>query len=281
MVAALATPPIPAWAKTDAVQTRPDLDYGPLPQEIGDLYLPDGPAGRPKPVVLMIHGGGWVEGSRHANDGLAALIAAMGVAVFNIDYRLADAGKPDTRWPAQLVDAQLAVRFLRAHAAEFGIDPKRIGAIGDSAGAHLALFLGELRSLVPGDQAGLYPGQRPDVLAVVDQYGPTELAQIGPWAAGSFAAMFGNRTPPGAMLDAASPLALVSSTTAPAYIVQGLADQIVPVSQSILLRDAFRAKGVSVTLVTYRGDHAYQGVAPDHVASLQLAAIQWLLARLR
>ena len=273
--------PAPALAQPSKVVVRPGLAYGPLPEELGDLHLPGEPSGRARPAVLMIHGGGWTEGSRQANDGLADLVASMGLAVFNIDYRLADLAKPATRWPAQLVDAQLAVRFLRAHAAEFGIDPQRIGAMGDSSGAQLALFLGELPRIVPGDQAALYAAQRPDVAAVLDQYGPTDLAQIGPWAAHSFAAMFGNAAPPVAELQAASPLALVTSHTAPVYIVQGLADKIVPASQSTRLRDALRARGVGVTLVTYQGDHAYEGVSLDRIASLQSAAIRWLIEQLR
>ena len=64
--------------------------------------------------------------------------------VFNIDYRLADPALPETRWPAQLIDAQLAVRFPKTNNAQLGIDPARVGAIGDSAGSQLAVFLGVL-----------------------------------------------------------------------------------------------------------------------------------------
>ncbi len=181
--------------------------------------------------------------------------------VFNIDYRLADISRPDTRWPAQLVDAQLAVRFLRANAAEFGINPARIGAMGDSAGAQLAVFLGVLPRIVPGDMAGLYPGQKPDVMAVVDQFGPMDLPGMGLYATHSIEAMFGTPAVSGSELLTASPLPSVGAHSAPVYIVHGEADQVVPFEQSRQLADTLRAHGVAVELVPFAGRHAYGEVA--------------------
>ena len=178
MGAVLLSVSLPAWAQPYAVEARPNIAYGPLPAEQGDLYLPTMPTGR-RPAVVIIHGGGWVSGSRHGDDYISNVLASLGVVVLNIDYRLADKTLPDTRWPAQLIDSQLAVRFLRAHAAEYAIDPARFGAIGDSAGAQLAVFLGELPTNVAGDEAGLYPQERPNVKAVVDQFGPNGSAQHG------------------------------------------------------------------------------------------------------
>ena len=200
----LLTAALPAWAQPYAVQARPNIAYGPLPAEQGDLYLPVMPAGR-RPAVVIIHGGGWVSGSRHADDYFSNVLASMGVVVLNIDYRLADKTLPDTRWPAQLVDSQLAVRFLRAHAADYAIDRARLGAVGDSAGAQLAVFLGELPSIVAGDEAGLYPQERPDVKAVVDQFGPMDLPSMGNYGIGSIDAMFGTPTPLPSDLLTASP----------------------------------------------------------------------------
>ncbi len=264
-------------AQAQAAARRPNVAYGPLPAEQGDLYLPGG--GR-RPAVVMIHGGGWVEGSRHAYDELAAAMAAMGVVVFNIDYRLADKAQPGTRWPAQLVDAQLAVRFLRAHAAEFGVDGRHIGAIGDSAGAQLAVFLGVLPRIVPGDEAGLLARERPDVQAVVDQYGPMDLPGMGFYGAASIEALFGTKAPPGAALLSASPLPAVTAHSAPVYIVHGETDEVVPFDQSRRLQDALRAHGVFEKLVTFQGGHAYGGVAAEKVGTLQWDAVKWLVGRL-
>ena len=211
-------------------ETRQAVPYGPLPAQIGDLYLPGSTAPH-RPAVVAIHGGGWVEGSRVGSAGVAKLLAALGAVVFNIDYRLADKADPATRWPAQLVDAQLAVRFLRAHAAEYGIDTNRIGAIGDSAGAQLAVFLGVLPRIVEGDMASLYSAERPDVAAVVDQYGPMDIPGMGLYAGPSIEALFGTREVPGTQLLTASPLPSIAHRDAPVYIIHGEADQVVPFQQ--------------------------------------------------
>ena len=267
-----------AWAET-AVEVRTDVAYGPLAVEQGDLYSPGEPHGR-KPAVVLIHGGGWIEGARGPDSSLAKLIAAQGAVVFNIDYRLADAARPDTRWPAQLVDAQLAVRFLRANADAFGIDPARIGAMGDSAGAQLAVFLGVLPRIVPGDMAGLYPSEKPDVAAVVDQFGPMDLGGMGLYAAPSLVALFGSAQVPGTTLVTASPLASVGAHSAPVYIIHGEGDQTVPFQQSRQLADTLRAHDVAVELVPYAGGHEFEGVPPEDVARLRLNAVKWLVGRL-
>ena len=258
---------------------RAGVAYGPLPMQQGDLYLPAEARAR-RPAVVVIHGGGWVEGSRAGDGGLSQLLAAQGLVAFNIDYRLANLAQPDTRWPAQLVDAQLAVRFLRAHAGEFGIDPARIGAVGDSAGAQLAVFLGVLPRVVPGDMAGLYADQRPDVMAVVDQFGPMDLGGMGSYAAPSLQAMFGTADVPGTTLLTASPLPSVGAHSAPVYIIHGEADQTVPFQQSRQLADTLRAHDVAVELVPYAGGHAYEGLGGDEAARLQVNAVKWLAGRL-
>ncbi len=261
------------------VEMRAGIAYGPLPAEQGDVFIPAEPRGR-KPAVLLIHGGGFIEGTREPNTGLAKLIAAQGAVVFNIDYRLAKAGQPDTRWPAQLLDAQLAVRFLRANADAFGIDPARIGAMGDSAGAQLAVFLGALPRNVPGDVSPLFAEQKPDVMAVVDEFGPMDLGGMGSYAAPSLVALFGTAEVPGTTLVTASPLASVGAHSAAVYIVHGEGDQTVPFQQSRQLADTLRAHDVPVELVPYVGGHEFEGVPPDEVARLQTNAVKWLIGRL-
>jgi acetyl esterase/lipase len=280
MGAMLLTAALPARAEPYPVEVHSNIPYGPLPAEQGDLYVPTTPPGK-RPAVIMIHGGGWVGGSRHWEDYFSTVLASLGVVVLNIDYRLADKALPDTRWPAQLVDAQLAVRFLRAHADEYAIDPARFGAVGDSAGAQLAVFLGELPTNIPGDQAGLYPNERPNVKAVIDQFGPMDLPSMGNYGIGSIDAMFGTTTPLPSDLLTASPIPSVTAKTAPVYIVHGHGDQVVPFDNSQHLEDALRAHRVAVELVPYDGDHAFQGLTPEQVGKLQWDAIQWLLARLQ
>lgn len=263
-----------------AVQAMNDIDYGPLPGEQGDLYLPDTGGGN-VPVVLLIHGGGWVEGARGADSGLARAMAAQGVAVFNIDYRLAKLPDAASHWPAQLLDAQLAVRFLRANAKLWGLDTKRFGAMGDSAGAQLAVFLGVLPRSIEGDVGALYPGQSPSVRAVVDQFGPMNLSGMGPDAAGSVAALFGTAYPAPSALASASPLPSITAQSAPVYIIQGQDDRVVPFWESQVLADALKAHGVAYEFVPYAGGHEYKGVSADEVAALQTNAMKWLVGRLR
>ena len=102
---------------------------------LGDLYLPKGRA--KAPVLVAVHGGGWQIGNRQFYRYWGLFLARAGYAVFAIDYRL---GKPGS-YPAAVYDTKAAVQFIRAKAAEFDLDPDRIGLIGDSAGAHLAALV--------------------------------------------------------------------------------------------------------------------------------------------
>ena len=104
---------------------------------LGDLYLPKGLA--KAPVLVGVHGGGWQVGDRKFYAHWGNYLARNGYAVFAIEYRLM---KPGVKtWPGAVYDTKAAVQFVRAEAAEFGLDPDRIGLIGDSAGAHLCALV--------------------------------------------------------------------------------------------------------------------------------------------
>ena len=110
-----------------------------------DLALPKARADRPRPAVVVIHGGGWIEGDKSSFDvqrtpGNIIDFAAAGFVAASVNYRLSR----EAPFPAGLYDCQAAVRWLRAHAGEYHLDPNRIGAYGNSAGGHLALLLGLL-----------------------------------------------------------------------------------------------------------------------------------------
>ena len=260
------------------VTTRSNLGYGPLPAERGDLYRPDGVAS--PPVVLLIHGGGWVSGSRADEAALAQLIAARGVAVFAIDYRLANAADPGTRWPAQIVDAQLAARWLRANAGSLGIDTVRMAASGDSAGGHLALLLAVTPGIVPGDQAGLYANQSPAVGAVADQFAPVDIGSLPDWVRGIYPFWLGTATPSPAQLAALSPLPLVTGRTGPVLIVQGDADVTVPPAQSQRLEAVLRGAGARVEMIRFAGGHGFQGLDGNAIYTLEQRVAGWLAAQL-
>ena len=280
LVLCWALPVGPKPSKSYTVTARLNVAYGPLSQQVGDVYTPMGIPSA-KPAVILIHGGGWVSGSRGIVGKLGEVLAGVGIVVFNIDYRLAKADQPGTRWPAQLVDAQLAVRFLRGHAAEFDIDPARIGAMGDSVGGQLAMLLGELRTIVPGDAAALYPGQRPDVSAVVDEFGPTDISGMGPGVVQNMTLLFGTATPSQDVLDSASPLTFLTAGTAPTYIIHGTRDDVVPFVQSERLDAALAAHQIPHAFMAFDGGHGYEGISYQEVGKLQIAAFTWLSQRLR
>ncbi len=133
---------------------------------MGDLYLPKGLA--KAPVLVAVHGGGWQVGSRQFYRYWGLFFARAGYAVFSIDYRL---GKDGT-YPRAVYDTKAAVQFIRAKAAEFNLDPDRIGMIGDSAGAQLAALVAlagdQFTSAYQDDATAKVPA---DVKAVVGFYG--------------------------------------------------------------------------------------------------------------
>ncbi len=100
---------------------------------LGDLYLPKG--AKSAPALVAVHGGGWVAGVRSAFQYWGPYLAARGIAMFSISYRLATKGKT---FPQAVQDVRAGVQFMRGKAGEFGVDPQRIGLMGASAGAHLA-----------------------------------------------------------------------------------------------------------------------------------------------
>ena len=120
---------------------RRTLAYGPHGlQQTVDVFTPDRGPLPPRPTVLLVHGGGWQIGdSTEWQDEAVELVRSRGWTAVSLNYRLA----PAARWPAQLRDGEAALELLRSRAAELGIDVERMGAIGDSAGGHLAALLGE------------------------------------------------------------------------------------------------------------------------------------------
>lgn len=139
-----------AWAKDYEVVIRPNLEF--VQHDgvnlAGDLYLPKGPD--KSPVIIAAHGGGWQVGSRASYKYWGPFLARNGYALFAIDYRLGKAGT----YPGSVYDVKAAIQFVRAKAADLGVDPERIGLMGDSAGSHLAALVG----LAPDQFAAEYSG---------------------------------------------------------------------------------------------------------------------------
>jgi acetyl esterase/lipase len=217
------------------------------------LFAPD-TVGNSRPAVLEVHGGGWQHGGRLlslSGSGAATDLVGAGFVVASIDYRLA----PANPWPDQIIDAKCAVRYLRAHAGELGIDPDRIAALGTSAGGQLVSLLGTTGSSALWD-TGPYPVESSAVNAVVDEFGPADLSATG-WPVDSVAMIrrvFGAAPgTPSPVLSEASPVAHVAAGDPPFLIVQGTADQVVPVSQSERFAAQLQADHVPVQVVLVAG----------------------------
>lgn len=255
------------WQSYGQFMMRQDVVYGPLADmQTLDICLPVGIPG-PYPGVVLIHGGAWSSGNKEHYDPSCGRLASQGFVAATINYRLA----PAAPWPAQLVDAQLAVRWLRSQAGQLELDAQRICAWGDSAGAHLAVFLGVLATIHPGDMAGVLANQSPHVSCVVDAFGPVDMVQMAQTPhANVIRSLLGGATPESdpAIYQDASPILLVSPKSAPMLIIHGTQDTVVPPSQSQELQQALRQQHVSAQYISYDGGHEFVGLTSDQLQAI-------------
>ncbi|RKS09274.1 acetyl esterase/lipase [Nocardiopsis sp. Huas11] len=221
-----------------------------------DLHRPSA-ADRPVPVVLWLHGGGWFTGDRTLAPDLAHHVRATGFAYASIEYRLSG----QALFPAQLHDVRAAIRFLRARAGQYGLDPGAVGAWGASAGGHLAALVGLTGHLadLPGEEE---TGGDPSVRAVAESYGPVDLAAVAAEAARAGrdpasspeARLLGG--PPSERAELAryaNPLTWVSPAAPPFQISHGTGDDLVSHTQSERLHEALAAVGVPSDLYLLDG----------------------------
>ena len=260
------------------VLVRRSLAYGPRPGETLDVCAPEGAAGT-RPAIVLLHGGGFVNGDKADVQDQCSYLASQGFVVANANYRLA----PANSWPDQVVDAQLAVRWLRAQASQLGVDPTRVCSDGVSAGANLAVFLGILGTIHPGDEAGLYANESPRVRCVVDAFGPVDLPallQIPQYQILAQTLLGPNVSDEAAIAHDASPLFFVTSRSAPALIIQGARDTFVPPQQSRELQQALQRDGVLVQYISYDGGHAFSGLTQHQVGVIEAQAFLFLETQL-
>jgi len=246
---AATTRPAAAQVATPAATVERDVVYGEVDGQelLLDIYRP--PArDAPRPAVILIHGGGWSVGiDRSVNAEPAQELAEAGYVAFNIDYRLMDGTPRRNVWPVQLDDVQRAVRWIRANATAYGVDPDRIGSYGGSSGGHLAGMLGVRETHAENDQA--LAGYSSRVRCVVDLAGDMDLTIPYPQALDRQIAIGFLGGTAAEMPDAysdASPLAWVDGDTAPFLVVHGAADDINPVKHSRSMVAALHEAGVEV-----------------------------------
>jgi len=261
------------------VAVKKDIAYGPLSAEKLDLCQPTNATGQ-RPGIILIHGGGWSGGDKSMYSTACSYLAGQGFIVATINYRLA----PASLWPAQIVDSQLAMRWFRSQASP-NLDAGRVAAWGDSAGAHLAVFLGTTNAIHAGDEAGLLANTPVQANTVVDYYGPVDLVN----GTASFLQnqillnLFGNVTfdQNKSLYQDASPIFLVSAQTAPTLIIQGSQDTLVPASQSQNFYQMLQADKVTTQYIAYTGGHALSGITDNQKTALFLQAYTFVATILK
>jgi acetyl esterase/lipase len=247
-------PPAVAPQKRDGINVWKDLEYANVDGHSLklDLYIPEH-ISHPAPLIINIHGGGWM--ALDKTEMVARGILQHGFAVASIDYRLSQTAI----FPAQIYDCKAAVRWLRAHAGEYGLKADKIGAWGDSAGGHLVSLLGTTANHpeFEGDEGNTNISSQ--VQAVCDFYGPSDFLSIPLPAADTLAdaalpKLLGGRIEQNReKARQASPLFYVSSNACPFLIVHGDKDSLVPLQQSIELNDALQKAGVASELYIVQG----------------------------
>lgn len=228
----------------DEIDHRRDVVYGRggMTELHLDIAIPRD-LDQPAACVVVIHGGAWRAGDKRQHEQQILEFARRGYVSASIQYRLC----PQHQFPAQVEDVKCAVRYLRAHADQYRIDPTRIGAVGFSAGAHLAMMLGttDADDRLEGD--GGWPDQSSRVQAVVSFFGPTALgADDIPDRSEPLVEDFlgGPREQIPQVYQRASPLNYVSEGDAPMLLYQGTEDVLVPYTQAIEMVHAMTAADV-------------------------------------
>ncbi|HRK20563.1 MAG TPA: alpha/beta hydrolase [Fimbriimonadaceae bacterium] len=242
-----------------------------------DVYHPNpAPSGKAAAVVV-IHGGAWMGGKRQDMAELCEAIAKKGMLAATVQYRLA----PKFKWPAMWDDTQTAVRYLRANANKYGIDPNRIGATGASAGGHLSLMLGSTDTRDPN--AEHFKGFSSRVKAVLNLFGPTDMANdYPPQMDFLFMQVLGKpKAQAAAEIKEASPVTHMKKGAAAVFTIHGSTDPLVPVNQVKRLDDALKAAGVSHTQRIIDGmGHEIAKTKPEAMKAME-EGLNWLVTQLK
>jgi acetyl esterase/lipase len=254
------------------VAYEPDIEFAnPDNQHLKlDLARPregDGPF----PAVVCIHGGGFRAGSRQGYDTLCLRLAEHGYVAVTVEYRLA----PKYQFPAAIHDTKEAVRWLRANAKKYHVDPDRIGTMGGSAGGHLAEFLGVTKDVKEFEGEGGHRDLSSRVACVVNYYGPSDFtksygksvdaAEVLPLFLG------GNLEKARRKHIVASPLYWVTPQAAPTLCVHGTKDTYVAYEQATWLVDRLKAAEVEAELLTLEGaGHGFKGADAERAEKAML-----------
>lgn len=221
----------------------------------------------PHPAIVFIHGGGWRAGSRGGYRAEIERAAKRGYVAVTVTYRLTQPdknGKAKHPFPAQVHDVKCAVRWLRANAKKYAVDPQRIGATGGSAGGHLSLMLGVTDGTHKLEGNGGYPDRSSRVQAVVNYFGPTDMAFLASSSKGAapILASFlgGGPKEAKAAYTASSPITYASKDDPPTLTLHGAVDTLVPPSQASRFDARMKEVGAKHTTILYEGQgHGFRG----------------------
>ncbi len=247
------------------VKMERDLSYipdGDASQRL-DLYLPEKTPEQPLPLIVHIHGGGWMGGSKFPSPFVD--MVKRGYVVASVEYRFSQKAK----FPAQIQDCLAAIRWLRAHRDKYHIDSDHIGVVGGSAGGHLSALVATSGGKKAFAAIGGNDDQSDQVQCVVNIFGPANFTSVMQQAEDDINVrnIFKFNTPSDpysqligvslvenkAKTDAVSPIHYVSKDNPPMLILHGTHDALVPYAQSVELQAALKAKGVDVWLQTLPG----------------------------
>lgn len=270
----------PAAAQQAGVRVEDGVQYaapGGQPLLL-DIYHPAGPG--PFPAVIVVHGGGWQFGDRKNLADASRYLAENGLVAFAIDYRLAAVGKNYNPYPAAVEDVRASIRWVRTHAANYDVDPSKIGLLGSSSGAHLVSLVG---------MEGKGPLDRGDrVKAIVSWSGPqdiVELYQDGPSRAqvgvDKFTDCRDGLPACQSIFQQVSPITYVDSSDPPLFFANGR-NELVPIAGALEMDKALADAGVSRKLVQVPGSfHAqrYANLTSPMLPAgqtVQEASLEWL-----
>jgi acetyl esterase/lipase len=233
-----------------------------------DLAVPAGDG--PFPAIVFIHGGGWYQGRRQGYSNQIRKAAKRGYVAATITYRLMkfdiknkETAKALPIFPAQVHDAKASIRWVRANAKKYHIDPNRIGVTGGSAGGHLSLLVGLADASAKMEGKSGNPKQSSRVQAVVNVFGPTEMASghdtsSVAWIYRLFMGGKPDQVPLAYKLS--SPVNYVSKDDPPVLTLHGDQDTLVPIAQATLLDKKMKAAGADHTLMIFKGQgHGFAG----------------------
>lgn len=234
-------------------------DAGNRPLKL-DLYQPD-PATRRATALIMVHGGGWIGGSKAMLEEHARQLARDGFTVFAPEYRLTG----EAVWPAQIHDVKRAIRWVRSRAGAYGFDPDRIALEGHSAGAHLVLLAAGTADDARFDPPDADVSIPAHAAAVVAVYPPVLLYRgEGRPSGGNRASALKGADVSDEAAALASPINHIGPDFPPVMLLHGDADKLVPVSASLRFQEALRARGLRVD------SHIFAGLPHGFVNQPQL-----------